>query len=263
MNSSDDTLREPDLGADMAAGRAVDATAPPPAATALDFLSVRDIRKSYKMGRQTLEVLRGVDLDVRKSEILAIVGQSGSGKSTLLHQIGLLDEPESGEVYFDGAPLPRRGGQAAAARSRLFGFIFQFYHLLPDFTALENVLMPAMILDDFGEWRRRKGELKERAAQILQRMGLKERMKHRPKELSGGERQRVAIARALMNRPPILLCDEPTGNLDRATAEDVRSLLWDLNQADGQTMIVVTHDVSVAAQADRTLELIDGRLANA
>ncbi|MEE8103935.1 MAG: ABC transporter ATP-binding protein [Planctomycetota bacterium] len=256
MSNADETIR------DLPAGETADATARAPATTALDFLSVRDIRKSYRMGRQTLDVLRGVDLDVKKGEIVAIMGQSGSGKSTLLHQIGLLDEPESGEVYFEGDALPRRGNQAAAARSRLFGFIFQFYHLLPEFTALENVLMPAMILDDLGVWRRRKGEHKERAARILERMGLKERMKHRPKELSGGERQRVAIARALMNKPPVLLCDEPTGNLDRGTAEGVRSLLWELNQSDGQTMIVVTHDSSVAAQANRTLELVDGRLAN-
>ena len=232
----------------------------PAISTAAPILEVRDVHKSYKMGRQTLDVLRGVDVQVNEGEILALVGQSGSGKSTLLHQLGLLDEPERGSILFRGEELPRTGNRAAVARNLHFGFIFQFYHLFPEFNALENVLLPAMILDGYGTWRRRRSELRDRAKGILESMGLQERLKHRPKELSGGERQRVAIARALMNQPEILLCDEPTGNLDRKTARGVRDLLWDLNRTQGQTMIVVTHDAHLAEDADRMLELIDGRL---
>ena len=224
------------------------------------LLRVIDLHKSYSMGRQELDVLRGVDLEVREGEILAVLGQSGSGKSTLLHVIGLLDTPDQGEVLLDGESLPFGGPEAAYARNSIFGFVFQFYHLLPEFTALENVLMPTMILDGWGTWSSTKREMKDYARGLLERMGLGDRMRHRPKELSGGERQRVAIARALINRPRLMLCDEPTGNLDRATAEEVRELLWELNRSEGQAMILVTHDASVAAHAQRTLTLVDGRL---
>ena len=224
------------------------------------ILEVRDVHRRFKMGSQTLEILRGADFSVEEGEILAIVGQSGSGKSTLLHQIALLDKPDSGDVLYRGDRLPESGIGAARVRNRLFGFVFQFYHLLPDFSALENVLMPAMIMEGWGSYRRRKKEHKERARALLARVGLEERMKHRPPQLSGGERQRVAIARALMNDPPILLCDEPTGNLDRETAEGVRELLWDLNRTDNQSMVLVTHEHALAQRADRTLELVDGRL---
>jgi len=224
------------------------------------LLEVKDVFKSFRMGSQTLEVLQGVDLAVADGEILAIVGQSGSGKSTLLHQVGLLDRPDRGRVLYRGEEMPLTGAQAAYARNRTFGFVFQFYHLLPEFTALENVLMPTLILRSWPSYRRERKELRERARSLLERVGLAGRTAHRPPELSGGERQRVAIARALMNRPAILLCDEPTGNLDRRTAEGVRDLLWDLNRAEGQTMIVVTHDVALAGQAHRTLTLVDGKL---
>ena len=225
------------------------------------ILEVRDIHRAYKVGGRSLQVLSGVDLDLLEGEILAIAGQSGSGKSTLLHQIGLLDKPDRGEVLFRGERLPLGGGQAAYARNRLFGFVFQFYHLLPEFSAFENVLMPALILEGWLEYRRQRGALRERARQLLDRVGLSERMRHRPQQLSGGERQRVAIARALMNRPPVLLCDEPTGNLDRHTAGEVKELLWDLNRTDRQSMIVVTHDRALADAADRSRVLVDGRLA--
>jgi len=224
------------------------------------FLEVFDLHKSFRMGGTQLDVLRGVDLQLRKGEILAIVGQSGSGKSTLLHHIGLLDLPDQGSVHYLGEALPLGGAQAACTRNRVFGFIFQFYHLLPEFTALENVLMPAMILEDWASWRRQKKDLRAQASDLLARVGLGERMRHKPPQLSGGERQRVAIARALMNAPEVLLCDEPTGNLDRHTAASIRDLLWDLNRTDGQSMIVVTHDVSLAAEADRTVHLVDGKL---
>jgi lipoprotein-releasing system ATP-binding protein len=156
--------------------------------------------------------------------------------------------------------MPLTGAQAAFARNRTFGFVFQFYHLLPEFTALENVLMPALILRSWLSWRRSRHELLDDARSLLDRVGLGARMRHRPPQLSGGERQRVAIARALMNRPPILLCDEPTGNLDRRTAEGVRDLLWDLNRTERQSMIVVTHDAGMAGHAHRTLTLVDGKL---
>ncbi|MFQ5844451.1 MAG: ABC transporter ATP-binding protein [Planctomycetota bacterium] len=224
------------------------------------LLSVRDVWKSYRMAREELEVLKGVDLDLGPGEALAVLGQSGSGKSTLLHVVGLLDTPDRGEVLLDGESLPFTGGAAAYARNRVFGFIFQFYHLMPDFTALENVLMPAWILDGWRSWRGSRREQRRHAAGLLERMGLGDRLRHRPKELSGGERQRVAIARALMNRPRLLLCDEPTGNLDPATAAGVAELLWELNRGDTQTMILVTHDATVASRAHRTLHLVDGKL---
>ncbi|MHC4973495.1 MAG: ABC transporter ATP-binding protein [Planctomycetota bacterium] len=227
------------------------------------ILEVCDIHKSFRMGGEALRVLRGVDFAMEEGEILAIVGQSGSGKSTLLHQVGLLDKPDRGLVRYRGLEMPLSGARAAHARNRLFGFVFQFYHLLPEFTALENVLMPSLILQSWAEYRRQRKEIRDHAQLLLERVGLGDRMKHRPPQLSGGERQRVAIARALMNRPSILLCDEPTGNLDRRTAEDVRALLWDLNRTDKQTMIVVSHDPGLARQADRSLVLVDGRLDGA
>ena len=255
--------KEPDAAApepDLAKPESEAAEAEPEVSEPEPILVAEGLEKTYKMGSQQLRVLQGVDIELHEGEILAIVGQSGSGKSTLLHQVGLLDKPDAGRVLFKGQELPLVGAQAAYARNRLFGFIFQFYHLLPEFTALENTLMPSMILQGWGEYRRQKGELIARARGLLERVGLEERMQHRPPQLSGGERQRVAIARALMNRPPILLCDEPTGNLDRKTAEGVRDLLWDLNRTDRQSMIVVTHEVNLAERAGRTFTLVDGKL---
>jgi len=224
------------------------------------ILEVTGLHKGFRMGHSDLHVLRGVDLELYAGEILAIVGQSGSGKSTLLHQIGLLDAADAGELRYRQAVLPLDGPQAAFARNRTFGFVFQFYHLLPEFTALENVLIPSMILESWWEFRRQKKQHLARARELLVRVGLEERLRHRPAQLSGGERQRVAIARALMNAPAVLLCDEPTGNLDRLTAESIQRLLWDLNREDGQSMIVVTHDAGLARQADRMLRLVDGKL---
>jgi len=224
------------------------------------LLSVRYLSRSFRMGGTLLEVLRGVDLDVNEGEILSIVGRSGSGKSTLLHHIGLLDRPDDGEVRVRGERMPLDGARAAGARNRFFGFVFQFYHLLPEFSALENVLMPAMIQHDAGSWWRQKKRLRRRAEELLASVGLAARMRHRPPQLSGGERQRVAIARALMNEPPVLLCDEPTGNLDRASADSIRDLLWELNRENGQTMVIVTHDAQLAASGHRVMELLDGSL---
>jgi lipoprotein-releasing system ATP-binding protein len=224
------------------------------------ILSIHGLAKSFRMGGQKLEVLRHIDLEVFEGEILSVVGRSGSGKSTLLHHIGLLDRPDTGQVLLRGESMPLDGARAACARNRFFGFVFQFYHLLPEFSAVENVLMPALIREDAISWWRRRKELRARARHLMDQVGLKDRMKHKPPQLSGGERQRVAIARGLMNEPELLLCDEPTGNLDRRSAESIKELLWGLNAEQKQTMVVVTHDPNLAAEGNRVLELLDGRL---
>jgi lipoprotein-releasing system ATP-binding protein len=228
------------------------------------LLSARGVTKGYRVAGGMLEVLRGVDLDVRRGEILAVLGTSGCGKSTLLHVLGWLDRAHAGEIRYEGrdrAGLPAQ--ELARLRNTVMGFVFQFYHLLPELTALENVMLPSMIRWGRLEWGRHKAEARERARALLALVGLGARMTHRPSQLSGGERQRVAIARALQNMPRFLLCDEPTGNLDGRTAEDVRTLLWDLNARHGQTMIVVTHDARLAAQAHRAVHLVDGRIEDA
>jgi lipoprotein-releasing system ATP-binding protein len=233
----------------------------PPKAQAPILLEARGITKSYKVGGSKLEVLRGVDIQVREGEILAILGTSGCGKSTLLHVLGWLDTADAGQILFEGrdrATLPN--SERARLRNEVMGFVFQFYHLLPELSALENVLMPAMIRHGRWAWRSHKGEAIERATKMLDLVGLTERIMHRPRELSGGERQRVAIARALQNEPRFLFCDEPTGNLDGHTAEDVRRLLWGLNAERNQTMVIVTHDAKLAAQAHRIVRLRDGRI---
>jgi lipoprotein-releasing system ATP-binding protein len=202
-----------------------------------------------------------VDIEVREGEILAILGKSGCGKSTLLHVLGWLDRADSGQIRFEGqdrAALPTR--ELARLRNRVMGFVFQFYHLLPELTALENVLLPSMIQHEPGAWRAHGDEARERAKALLAMVGLSARGHHRPSQLSGGERQRVAIARALQNQPRFLLCDEPTGNLDGRTAEDVRALLWSLNERQGQTMVIVTHDARLAGQAHRIVHLVEGRV---
>jgi lipoprotein-releasing system ATP-binding protein len=232
-------------------------------ATRPAVLEARGVEKSYAMGGEPLRVLRGVDLEVRDGEILAILGKSGCGKSTLLHVLGWLDRADRGEVLYEGRDRSKlSSGERARLRNRLMGFVFQFYHLLPELDAVENVLMPAMIRYGTREWRSEKKAQRERARHLLETVGLEARMEHRPAQLSGGERQRVAIARALQNEPRFLLCDEPTGNLDGKTAEDVRRVLWDLNAASGQTMVVVTHDAKLAEQADRIVHLVDGRIAD-
>jgi lipoprotein-releasing system ATP-binding protein len=176
--------------------------------------------------------------------------------------LGWLDRADAGTIVYEGRDrASHSGAERAALRNRVMGFVFQFYHLLPELTALENVLLPSMILHKGAAWRRERDAATERARSLLSRVGLADRMAHRPPQLSGGERQRVAIARALQNRPRFLLCDEPTGNLDGKTAADVRTLLWDLNRAERQTLVVVTHDLSLASEADRRVHLVDGRVA--
>ncbi len=220
-----------------------------------------NLKKSYDLGRQKLRVLRGVSLSVRRGEFVAILGASGSGKSTLLHLLGVLDMPDDGHVLLDGADTRTLGAAAwDRVRSRDIGFVFQFYHLLPEFNVLENTLLPTQTGAGPLAWLGARGRARGRALEILRRVGLGERLKHRPKELSGGEQQRVAIARALVNFPKILLADEPTGNLDSKTGAEIVKLLKELNRQTEQTIVMVTHDESMATNADRVLHLRDGRL---
>jgi lipoprotein-releasing system ATP-binding protein len=227
------------------------------------LLRAEELVKDYRIGRVPLRVLHGVSMEVHRGELLGIVGPSGAGKSTLLHLLGLLDTPTEGRVLHDGTDLASlSSGQQARWRNRLFGFVFQFYHLLPDFTAVENVLMPAVAEAGLLEGRRAKRRARQRAEEVLDMVGLADRAGHRPAQLSGGERQRVAIARALINEPEVLLCDEPTGNLDTDTGARVLALLHDVRARTGCTLVVVTHDEKVAELGDRTVRIVDGRLVD-
>lgn len=226
-------------------------------------LTAVNLHKIYKKGSLSIPVLEGVDLEVRCGELLAVVGQSGSGKSTLLHLLGTLDAPTMGEVRFldqriDNLPARLR----ERLRNEQFGMIFQFYHLLPELTMLENVLTPLMIgRSTWSYWRDRR-KLTQRAKELLEVVGLSHRLKHKPRELSGGEMQRVAIARALINKPQLLLADEPTGNLDEKTGQDILQILRTLNREQGLTIVMVTHDMAIAAMADRTVKLVSGKVAH-
>ena len=218
-------------------------------------LSARGIFKSFPSADLTLEVLMGIDLDLEAGKVVAVVGASGTGKSTLLHILGALDRPDAGGVVLEGRDLGSLPSESLAqVRNRQVGFIFQFHYLLPDFTALENVALPALIAGSTRE------EAFERADALLEAVGLRARSHHRPGRLSGGEQQRVAVARALVNRPRIVLADEPSGNLDRASSERLHELLWEMGPVEGQALLVVTHDPELAARAGRVLELRDGRL---
>jgi lipoprotein-releasing system ATP-binding protein len=226
-------------------------------------LSARDLVKDYHVGGYDLRVLRGVSLDVHAGELLTIAGPSGAGKSTLLHLLGMLDTPTSGSVRHRGRDLATlSAAQQAYWRSRLFGFVFQFYHLLPDFTALENVAMPALVGAGVWGWRGQVRTARARAQQMLDLVHLGDRAGHRPAQLSGGERQRVAIARALINEPEVLFCDEPTGNLDSETGHAILDLLHEVQRTTDCTLMVVTHDDQIAAMGDRLVRLQDGRIAD-
>jgi len=231
------------------------------------LLEARDLRKTYRMGRADTPVLRGLSLSVAEGEFVAILGASGSGKSTLLHLLGGLDRPDKrdgGEVLFRGEALGSMSARALDRyRRREVGFVFQFYHLLPELTALENVLVAGMAALGRSGYRECRHELRERAVALLDQMGLAERLKHRPSELSGGERQRVAIARSLLNEPAALLADEPTGNLDRAAGERILDALQELHRSERRAIVMVTHDEHLASRAARELRMPDGALERA
>ena len=220
------------------------------------LLSARAVTKSYTLGKRSLEVLRGVSLEVLRGDFLALRGASGAGKSTLLHLLGGLDVPNTGEIWFTGADLARLPGLAQTRlRNRKIGFVFQAYHLLPELDALENVCLPARMA------RIPAAAAEKRGRELLARVGLGERLDHKPYELSGGEQQRVAIARALINEPELILADEPTGNLDSHTGSEIIDLLVSLRAEKNTTLIIATHDASVAARAPRVIELVDGQIA--
>lgn len=221
-------------------------------------IRIRNITKEFRNDEQntTLTVLRGISMEIHRGEIIAIVGPSGAGKSTLLHVLGTLDRPTSGNVFYDDEDVFKYSDeQLAQFRNEHVGFVFQFHHLLPEFTTLENVAMPAMIrgkeLDD----------VRERALGLLRDVGVESKEAMRPSKLSGGEQQRVAVARALMNEPQVVLADEPSGNLDTANAEQLHELMWRLSRERGQTFVIVTHNESLARKADRIIALKDGKIA--
>jgi len=220
------------------------------------MIEAQDLKKSFKLDQAEVHVLKGVSLEIKRGELVAIVGASGVGKTTLLHILGTLDRPTSGTVRFDGNDVFAMDDQTLAEfRNRKVGFVFQFHHLLPEFTALENVMLPALI--------RRQSEAEARAAAeaVLKEVGLEHRLVHRIGELSGGEQQRVAVARALVLHPDLVLADEPTGNLDTHTGEEVFKLLRDLNRAKGITFVIVTHNEALSRQADRIIRMVDGKIA--
>ncbi len=229
-----------------------------------EILAAHFVRKSYKKGPLSIPVLQGVELAVHQSEFVSIVGPSGCGKTTLLHLLATLDRPDAGEICFEGNRidnLPTAGRDIL--RNRYFGMVFQFYHLLPELTVLENVLMPAMIGQGIFGYLAKRNANRERAREMLEMVGLGHRMKHKPRELSGGEMQRTAIARALVSRPQVLLADEPTGNLDVHTGEEIMEILRRLNREQNLTIVMVTHDTQIAAEADRSITLVDGRVVAA
>ena len=228
------------------------------------ILRTAGLRKSFRMGESVIEVLKNVDLAVRGGEFVAIEGRSGSGKSTLLHLMGALDEPDGGSIFYNARDIAAMGGnERSRLRNTQFGFVFQFYHLLPELNVLENTLLAAMVEHSWFSFRANGKQLRARAAEVLERLGMSHRLRHRPNQLSGGERQRVAIARALMNRPRVLFADEPTGNLDAQTGRQIMDVLESLHREQAQTIVMVTHDRTLARQADRVLVLKDGKLERA
>ncbi len=225
-------------------------------------LAAVNLHKSYRRSAVEVQVLRGVDLEIQPGEFTAIVGQSGSGKSTLLHLLGTLDSPDQGEIRFEGKRIDDIPAiDRDAFRNKKVGMIFQFYHLLPELTMLENVLSPLMIADGFFRYLRNRHRYRDDATRLLESLGLGHRLEHKPRELSGGEMQRSAIARALITRPELLLADEPTGNLDQGSGEEILKILRTLNERQNLTIVMVTHDMSLAKKADRIIRLVNGTVA--
>jgi lipoprotein-releasing system ATP-binding protein len=221
------------------------------------MLEISAVEKNYDHPAGQVHVLKGIDLKIVQGEVVAIVGPSGAGKSTLLHILGGLDVPASGEVVFEGENIYKLSEvKRAQIRNLKMGFIFQFYHLLPEFTALENVILPALVDKNVGSM----DSVKAKAVLLLDRVGLNQRYEHKPHELSGGEQQRVAIARALINEPKVIFCDEPTGNLDSESGTGVIDLLMELNQKNRQTLVIVTHDEQIAKRSHRVVKMRDGKL---
>ena len=219
-------------------------------------IEVNDVYKNYENGPQVVEVIKGISLDIYQSEVVTIMGPSGVGKSTLLHIIGALDLPSSGQVLIAGQDLLKlHNDELARFRNKAIGFVFQFHHLLPEFTLYENVILPAMMHEPL------TAEKEDYAKYLIEEVGLSHRLEHKPSELSGGEQQRVAVARALMNKPEVLLADEPTGNLDNRNSEVLYNLLLGLNQKLKQTLVIVTHDEHMTSRANRIIVLDDGRVA--
>ncbi len=218
------------------------------------MIKASNVHKTFEQLAQPLHVLKGINLELSAGDFISISGPSGAGKSTLLHILGGLDQPTQGQVMLEGENIHKLSDRRLSdIRNKKFGFVFQFYHLLPEFSAMENIFLPGLVAKNTGLKR-----LKERALFLLDRVGLKQRADHRPYQLSGGEQQRVAIARALMNEPELILCDEPTGNLDSQSGQDVLALLTRLNQESGQALIIVTHDENLAEKARRRLRIKDG-----
>ncbi|MBF0479604.1 MAG: ABC transporter ATP-binding protein [Candidatus Omnitrophica bacterium] len=221
------------------------------------ILEAINIHKVYRTEAADLPVLKGVDLSINQGDFVSIVGPSGAGKSTLLHILSGLDVPTKGQVMFDGQDLyALKDNDRAKIRNLKIGFVFQFYHLLPEFTVLENVVLPGMIKANQAKTR----NFEERGYSLLTQLGLKDRAQHRPYQLSGGEQQRVAIARALFNEPTIIFCDEPTGNLDSESGRGIKDMLRQINKKNGQTLVVVTHDTDFATLAGRKISMKDGKL---
>lgn len=224
------------------------------------MLVANNLFKTYRRNANVVKVLQGVNLEVREGEFLSIVGASGSGKSTLMHLLGTLDKPDSGTVSLNGKRVDNLGSRDRdQLRNSTFGFIFQFYHLLPELTALQNVMMPAMVGNSVWNWWGTRREAVKKATAILERVGLKDRMKHKPKEMSGGEMQRTAIARALVSNPKVLFADEPTGNLDVESGEGIVKLLRSVNQ-EGVTILMVTHNLELVRHTDRQVRMLAGKL---
>jgi lipoprotein-releasing system ATP-binding protein len=223
------------------------------------MLRAENLCKTYRKHAVQVHVLTGLNLEVRTGEFLSIVGASGSGKSTLLHLLGTLDAPDSGAIHLDGQRIDNLPAKKRdELRNRTFGYIFQFYHLLPELSTLNNVLMPAYIAQSTWDWFKTRGKWRKRAEELLDRVGLIHRLKHRPRELSGGEMQRAAVARALLMNPRVLLADEPTGNLDASTGGDIVRLLRDINRDEGVTIVMVTHNLEIVSATDRVVKMIGG-----